>query len=335
MNQYKILMMVKPITEVQYKVLTELGAKVPFDPSALKYNIYIYISLQKSDLIKHIKESFSCKDYNMIVTEEEVTKHMDKVKKTFAFNINDTVLYRTKFKKLPFIVKSINESEATLRCKLRTLTFELKAPVSLLSFPGEDEGIINIHLPIIQATNSMLVVDFDSDLQVNDFSAKDYMLGIFRTLIIVKTLFPERRLVFSNPDQIADYFGTILGVTCVYGDINAYIDGRNCTFLSDSPHHLAYADSIIFPTDLSEIWTRERWESQYNLKADVAYSYTKNLCKSNYMLYNKVDTVEKRWYNYRSNINQINLDAIKAFLVDVGAYHYIHTIEKQLRILHG
>jgi hypothetical protein len=326
--------MEKPLTEEQYHRLQKMGAIVPFDPSSLKYNIYIYVSLDDKDLLKRVKESFSCKDYGMEVSEAEVQKHMSKVKKTYAFNIGDTVLYRTRFKKLPFKVIAINETQATIQCKLRTLTFELEADVGLL-FTPDDEGYTEINLPLLQATDSMLIVDFDTYFDIDDSDIHSCFLDLLRMLLVVKTLFPKRRVIFSNPDAVNAYFASILGFTVVYGNIEAYINNRSCIFLSDSPHHLAYSDGIIFPWDLHNLIMREQWEHKFQTTVDIAYSYVMHRPKHNYLVHNPKPFTRDDNFVYHSNIANINVDAIKNLLNKSNGYRYLFTVEKQLRILNG
>lgn len=332
--KYKILISDKPLSEEQYRRLSKLNVLIPFDPSCLKYNIYIYVPSQDKDLLKKVKESLSCKDYGMEVTEQEVQKHMDKVKKIYAFNVGDTVLYRTKFKNLPFIVASINETKATIQCCLRTLTFEVEVDVGLLYTPPQD-STTNINLPVMQAVESMLVVDFNTQFDWDDSDIHSNFIDMLRTLLIIKTLFPKKRIVFSNPDDINAYLGSILGFTLVYGCIGSYINNRPCTFLTDSAHNFIYTNEIIFTNNLHKITTKKEWEIANQTTAETAYSYACLRPKYPYEVHNKEASLIVGEHTYLSTLTNIDLVAIKTLLNESNGYKYLFTIEKQLRILNG
>ena len=218
--QYRILMSYNPLDYTAYKNLTSLGLKVPFDPKSPESNVYAYQSTECSLPLGKLKAVVDGLHYayfgdgensiEMIVTEYEVNKHIERVQTVNLPSVGDNVRY-SEYKKLVFSVIDIQEDIATIKHNLRNVDLILDIPLQNLSLVETEENIIEYTSTIFPELNKAIYIDSDS---IDEATDKQFAL-----IIRLKTMYKGYEIIFLNPDSILQDLLNVLKISSVYGDV--------------------------------------------------------------------------------------------------------------------
>lgn len=214
------------ITLQEYHQLSELGAVVPYDPNS-QYNNYIYIREESS--LKELQRVVKCFPTGMIVPDNDVNKHIEKVKSTQDFQVGDLVYCLSKYRYVPLVVTDKNKDKVSVEFPLQGLHIYDTLDLSQISKAIEYfEYNTKTHV----VYDKMLLVDCDS-ISAHRLTRVEYIHSFLLFLIRLKIQYNRCRLVLVNPSDTEHFLAKSFNLSIYYGKINNIVKPTSIVFTDD------------------------------------------------------------------------------------------------------
>lgn len=227
-----------PIKAENIQELSKIGVIIPYDAENPQFCDYGYypqdLSKESIKLMqKHIQGLSLTKSEIPIA---EIQKQAQKLQKVSEIKQGDIVYHRD-YKKLPFIVTYTDDKESTIFHNMRSRPLTLSCDNNLISQAKGHE------LPTYKVEKPKLVLKNKVYIDCDTFSAtikEQYYQDIFITILKLKMLYLDAKVVLINPIQQKGDIVDMLGLESVYGNLLAVADKANPALIVSNSKILNY-----------------------------------------------------------------------------------------------